>query len=101
MDKQMVRGIVEPQISHCEKWFRFLTAREKLVPIRHVFQTNISHFVKYAHVVKLYVAYMRCLNIDKIPPKSAALCIRFQFLTCIACFYNWRGSIRLDVNFMN
>ena len=27
-----------------------------------------SHFVKFAHVVKLYVAYMRNLHIDKITP---------------------------------
>ena len=47
------------QISHCEK----------LIPILHIFHTNISHFVKYAHVVKLFIAYMRNLHIDKIPPK--------------------------------
>ena len=27
---------------------------EILVPIRHIFHTNISHFEKFAHVVKLY-----------------------------------------------
>ena len=31
------------QISHCEE----------LVPKRHIFHTNISNFVKFAHVVKL------------------------------------------------
>ena len=57
----LLRSIVEPQISH----FPNFTAREKLVPIRHIFHTNILHFVKFAHVVKLYVAYMRNLHIDK------------------------------------
>ena len=44
------------------------TEKKKMVPIRYVFHTNISHFVKNAHVVKLYVAYVRILHIDKIPP---------------------------------
>ena len=66
------------QILHCEK----------LVPICHIFHTNISHFVKFAHVVKLYVAYMRNLHIDNIHPKSAAFCIRFQFFTYMVGFYN-------------
>ena len=64
-------------------WYQFFTARKKSVPIRHIFHTNISHFVKFAHVVKLYVAYMRKLHIDKIPSKAAAFCIRFQFFTYI------------------
>ena len=38
-----------------KNWYQFLTAREKLVPIHHVFRTNISHFVKNAHVVKLFI----------------------------------------------
>ena len=106
------RRYVEPQISHfanctvtVHNLYQFLTACEKLVPIRHVFHTNISHFVKNAHVVKLYVAYVRILHIDKIPPppapKSAAFCIRFQFFTCMALFYNWRGSNRLQINFIS
>ena len=56
------------QVSHCEK----------LVPIRHIFHTNISHFVKFAHVVKLYVAYMRNLHIDKIAPPPPIL-LHFAF----------------------
>ena len=48
-----------------KNWYQCFTAREELVPIRHIFHTNISHFVKFAHVVKLYVAYMRNLHIDK------------------------------------
>ena len=36
--------------------------------IRHVFRTNITHFVKNAHGVKIYAAYMRILHIDTIPP---------------------------------
>ena len=51
------------QNSHC--WYQFFTAREELVPMGHIFHTNISHFVKFAHVLKLYVAYMRNLRIDK------------------------------------
>ena len=43
------------RISHCEE----------LEPICHIFHTNISHFVNFAHAVKLYVAYMRNLHIDK------------------------------------
>ena len=65
-------------------WYQFLTAREKLVPMCHVFHTNISYFVKNAHVLNLYVAYMRILHIDKIPQKSAAFYIRFQFFACMA-----------------
>ena len=57
----------------------------------HLFYTSI-HFVKNAHVVKLYVTFVRILHIDKIPPKFATFCIRFQFFTCMALFYNWRGS---------
>ena len=51
-----------------KNWYQFFTAREELVPIRHIFHTNISHIVKFAHVVKLYVAYMRNLHIDKNTP---------------------------------
>ena len=51
-----------------KKLYQFFTAREKLVPIRHIFHTNVSHFVKFAHVVILYVAYMRNLRLDKITP---------------------------------
>ena len=86
--------IVKPQISHfanfhtVKNWYQFFTAREKLVPILHIFHTNISHFVKFAPVVKLYVAYTRNLHIDKKSPKSAASCIRFQFFTYMSGFYN-------------
>ena len=31
-----------------KNWYKFFTARENLVPIRHIFHTNISHFVKGA-----------------------------------------------------
>ena len=84
-----------------ENWYQFLTAREKLVPIRHVLHTNISYFVKNAHVVKLYVAYMRILPIDKIPHKSAVFGIRFQFFTRMSLFYNRCGSNRSHVNFIS
>ena len=36
----------------------------------HIFHTNISHFVKKAHVVKLYVAHVHIFHIDKIPPSN-------------------------------
>ena len=74
------------QISHCEKF----------VPIRHIFHTNISHFVTFAHVVKLYVAYMRNPHIDKIHPKSASFCSQFQFYTYVRILQ--RGSNRLQIN---
>ena len=38
-----------------KNWYQFLTAREKMVPIRHVFHTNVLYFVKNAHIVKFYV----------------------------------------------
>ena len=44
------------KISHREKMVLIPHSAWKIVPIRHVFYTNISHFVKSAHVVKLYVA---------------------------------------------
>ena len=58
------RKLLTSQISHRGNLVPIPTAREKLVPIRHTFHTNISHFVKNAHVLKLYVAYMR----KKLPP---------------------------------
>ena len=68
-----------------KNWYQFLTEHEKLVPIRLIFHTNISHFVKNAHVVKLYAAYSHILHIDKTSlPKSASFCIQFQFFTCMA-----------------
>ena len=71
----MVYSAVEPQISHFANFTLCITAREELVPIRHIFHTNISHFVKFAHVVKLglYVAYMRFLHIDKKTPQICCL----------------------------
>ena len=75
---QSDQSLVEPQNFTFRKFYtvknryKFLRAREKLVPVRHIFHTNISHFVKFAHVVKLYVACMRNLHRDKIAPKSAA-----------------------------
>ena len=49
-------------------WYLFLTAREKLVHIRHVIHTNISLFCEICTRRKFYVAYMRILRIDNIPP---------------------------------
>ena len=76
------------QIHTVTNWYQFFTAREKLVPLGHIFYTNISHFAKFAHIVKLYEAYMRNLHIDRLPPKSAAFCIRFQFFRYMSGFYN-------------
>ena len=75
------RALLNRKFHTVKNRYQFFTVRDKLVPIRHIFHTNISHFVKFAHVVKLYVAYMRNLHIDKIHPKSATFCIRFQFFT--------------------
>ena len=91
-----------------KNWYQFFTAHEKLVPIRYTFHTNISHFVKFAHVVKIYVAYMPNLHIDKIPPNllhfafdsnSSHMCQDFitwfkQFTDKFHMFYNWRNLDR-------
>ena len=73
------------QISHCEK----------LVPIRHTFPTNISHFVKFAHVVKLYVACMRNLHIDKISPPPNLLHFAFDSNSSHICqdFITWFNHV--------
>ena len=41
-------------------------ARLKLVPIRHIFRTNILLCEK--HKVKFHIAYMRIPHVDRIPP---------------------------------
>ena len=71
-----------------KKWSQFPTAREKLVPIRHVFRTNISHFVKNAREVKFYVACMRILHIDKISPQSGAFALDYNYLHAWHDFIN-------------
>ena len=67
-------------------------------------ENGAFHFVKFAHVVKIYVAYMPNLHIDKIPPnllhfafdsKSSHMCQDFitwfkQFTDKFHMFYNWR-----------
>ena len=74
-------SFVEPQISHFANFtlWRIGTNSshrlKKLVSKRHIFHTNISHFVKFAHLVKLYVAYMRNLHIDK---KNTQICCILQ-----------------------
>ena len=71
---------------------------EELVPIRHIFHTSVSHFVKFAHVVKLYVAYMRILHIYIKNNKSAAFFNRFKFFTYMSGFNNfitWFKQIKL------
>ena len=65
------KAVLNRKFHTVKNWYQFFTAREKMVPIRYMFHTNISHFVNFAHVVKLYVAYMRNFHIDKIQPKSA------------------------------
>ena len=42
------------------------------------YHTHLLFFVKNAHEVKLYVAYMRILHIDKIPPPPPNL-LHFAF----------------------
>ena len=69
------------QISHCEE----------LVPIRHIFHTYISHFV-FAHVVKLYVAYMRNLHIDK---KNTPNLLHFAIDSNSSHFITWFKQIKL------
>ena len=54
-------------------------AREKLVPIRHIFRTNIFHFVKSTHKVNFHIEYMRIPLVDRMPPNPDVFCIRFQF----------------------
>ena len=56
--------------------------------------------VKNAHVVKLYLAYMRIHHIDKIPPQ---ILLHFAIdsnssESCMTLFYNWHDSNRLHVN---
>ena len=70
---------------------QFFTAREELVPIRHIFYTNISYFVKFAHVVKLYVAYMRNLHIDKKHPNL----LHFAIDSNSSHFITWYKQIKL------
>ena len=79
------------QISHCEE----LVAREELVPIRHIFHTNISHFVKFAHLVKLYVSCMRNLHIDKKNTPNLLL-FAFDFNSSHICqdFITWFKQIK-------
>ena len=65
-------------------WYKFLRARGKLVPKRHIIRTNILHFVKNTHEVKFHIAYMLIPHIGKMLPKFAAFCIRFQFFTVLS-----------------
>ena len=73
------------QISHCEE----------LVPIGHIFHTNISHFVKFAHVVKIYVAYMRNLLIDKKRPNLLHFAIDSNSSYIRQDFITWFKQIKL------
>ena len=47
-----------------------VSAREKMLPIRQIVRTNISHLVKNTNVVKFHIALIRIPHIDKIPPLS-------------------------------
>ena len=67
-----------------KNWYQFLTAREKLVPIRHTFRTNVSHFVNNTHKVKFHLAFLRIPHIDKTAPQISCICIRFQFFTFLS-----------------
>ena len=91
-----------------KNWYQFLTACEKLVPIRHIFCTNSSHFVKNTHDI----AYMHIPHIDKIPPPppSQICCIlhsipilhsfvtdicddKYQFFTSVKIWYQFFTSL--------
>ena len=64
----------QPKSSQCVKnWFQYVT---DFIPIFLTCERNM-------HVVKFHVATMHIPNIDKIHPKAAAFCIRFQFFTRI------------------
>ena len=78
------------QISHCEKMVQILHSVWKIGTKTSRISYQYFTFVKFAHVVKLYVAYMHSVHIYKIPPKSAAFCIRFQFFIYICQgFITW------------
>ena len=79
----LIRKFHISQISHCEE----------LVPIRHIFHTNILHFVKFAHVAKLYVAYMRILHIDKNTPNLLHFAIDSNSSHICQDFMTWFKQI--------
>ena len=58
---------------------------KKLLPIRHIFRTNFSHFVKNTHEDKIHIAYMRIPQIDKIPPNL----LHFAFHSNSSQFRYW------------
>ena len=49
-----------------KNWYQFLTAHENLVPMPHIFRTNVSHFVKIRTKLNTVVHIHR---IDTIPSK--------------------------------
>ena len=52
---QAAKALLNRKFHTVKNWYQFFTAREKLEPLRHIFRTSNSHFVKFAHVVKIYV----------------------------------------------
>ena len=67
-----------------KNWYQFLAARKYWYQYVFTFRTNISHFVKNTHEVKFHIASMHTPQIDKLPPNSAAFCIRFQFFAVLS-----------------
>ena len=89
-----------------------------MVPIRQIFHTDISLFVKFAQVSKLYVAYMRNLQIDikkntpdllifALDSKYSHICQDFitwfkQVTDIFICFTVEQSGtgVRLQINYM-
>ena len=65
--------------------------------MENLFPTNISHFVKFAHVVKLYVAYMRNLHIDKMHSKSAAFAFDSNSSHICQDFITWFKQVKVQL----
>ena len=84
--RPFVPSVFEPHISNFVNitLWKLVPTREILVSIRHIFRTNISHFVKNTHEVKIHIAYVRIPHIDEILLKYAANYIRFQFFTVLS-----------------
>ena len=71
-------------------------AREKLVPICHIFRTNILLCEK--HKVKLHIAYMRIPHDDRIPQtlmyftfevlSLSYLTVKYQFVISVIIWYH-------------
>ena len=101
------------------KWYQFLTAREKLVPIRHIFHTMSLN----TYEVKFYIANMRIPHIKNYPPPSSkknllhsafescssqschwhqffiSVMMWNQFFTCVRIWYQFFTCVNFETNF--